>query len=366
MLSMWSYRCQIVLATPAELWTHVVSGPFLFEFLASLAVGLLSTTSVLCMVAWRGRQTLTLYMEKRLKNVTGSRTSLLWSPLGRLLLQGLILHCCLSKTLHPRILTETGSLGIKTISTPMEANISLSKDIGPLVSYPTSYRSLIGQLLYLTITQPDITFVVNRLSQFHSEPRQPHMKAATRILQYLKGTPGQGLFFSCSASTPNNPFQLHVFLDADWGTCLDTKRSITNFCIFLGPSLISWKSKKQATVSKFSAEVEYRSMANTACELLWLFNILKDFGISHSTPATLYCDNQAALHISVNVVFHERTKHIGIDCHIVRDQVNKKCLKLFHVPLRHNTADIMIKALFPVQFNLLLSKMSVLNLYTSS
>ena len=243
----------------------------------------------------------------------------------------------------------------------MEANVSLSKDTGPPVDDATSYRSLIGKLLYITITRPDITFAVNRLSQFLQDPRQPHMKATIRILQYLKGTPGQELFFS--SSIPQ--FQLHAFTDADWGTCPDTRRSITGYCIFLGNSLISWKSKKQTTVSKSSAEAEYRSLANTTCEILWLLHILHDFGISHPTPATIYCDNQAALHISENAVFHERTKHIDIDCHIVRDQVTSKRVKLIHVPSRHNVADIMTKALFPAQHNFLMSKMSTINIYCS-
>uniref|UniRef100_A0A803PA32 Reverse transcriptase Ty1/copia-type domain-containing protein n=1 Tax=Cannabis sativa TaxID=3483 RepID=A0A803PA32_CANSA len=265
-----------------------------------------------------------------------------------------------------QLLSESGSLGTKAVSTPMDANTSLSKDNGPPVADATSYRSLIGKLLYITITRPDITFAVNRLSQFLQDPRQPHMKAAMRILQYLKGTLGQGLFFSSSIPEHNNKFQLHALTDADWGTCPDTRRSITGYCIYLGNSLISWISKKQATVSKSSGQAEYRSLANTTCEILWLFHILKDFGISHSTPATIYCDNQAALHISENAVFHERTKHIDIDCHIVRDQVTNNRIKLIHVPSRHNVVDIMTKALFPTQHKFLMSKMSTINIYCSS
>uniref|UniRef100_A0A803Q7J1 Copia protein n=1 Tax=Cannabis sativa TaxID=3483 RepID=A0A803Q7J1_CANSA len=161
------------------------------------------------------------------------------------------------------------------------------------------------------------------------------MKAAIQILQYLKGTLGQGLLFSPSIPQHNNKFQLHAFTDAEWGTSPDTRQA------------------------------EYRSLANITCEILWLFNILKDFGISHSTPATIYCDNQVALHIPENDVFHERTKHIDIDCHIVRDQVTNNRIKLIHVPSRHNVADIMTKALFPTQHKFLLSKMSTINIYCS-
>uniref|UniRef100_A0A803Q649 Retrovirus-related Pol polyprotein from transposon TNT 1-94 n=1 Tax=Cannabis sativa TaxID=3483 RepID=A0A803Q649_CANSA len=111
--------------------------------------------------------------------------------------------------------------------------------------------------------------------------------------------------------------QLQAFFNADWGTCPDTRRSITGSSIFLGQSLISRKLKKQSIVSKSSAEAEYCSLANTTCEILWLHDILTDFGISSSQPTTIHCDSQAAIHISENAVFHERTKHVNIDCHIV-------------------------------------------------
>ncbi|KAL5567808.1 hypothetical protein UlMin_024383 [Ulmus minor] len=159
----------------------------------------------------------------------------------------------------------------------MEANLRLSLEEGELIDNPSSYRRMIGKLLYLTITRPYISFSVNRLSQFLANTRAPHLKAAQRVLQYIKQSSGQGLFFPTSnvqlrafaeANFQNIPkVQFKVFADADWATCPDTRRSISGFCVFLGDSLISWKSKKQHTVSKSSAEAEYRSMANATCEL---------------------------------------------------------------------------------------------------
>ncbi|KAL5573878.1 hypothetical protein UlMin_023475 [Ulmus minor] len=211
----------------------------------------------------------------------------------------------------------------------MEVNLKLSKDEGDLLADPASYRRLIGKLLYLTITRPDLSYSVNRLSQFLVQPRAPHMLAAQRVLQYIKSSPGLGLFYPfriavqlkayAEAELPGlSAAQFKMFSDADWASCFDTRQSISGFCVFLGESLISWKSKKKATVSRSSAEAEYCSMANVTCELTWLFSLLKEFGIDHTNPALLYCDNQTTLHIAANLIFHECTKHIEIDCHLIR------------------------------------------------
>ncbi|KAG7587833.1 Retrotransposon Copia-like N-terminal [Arabidopsis suecica] len=256
------------------------------------------------------------------------------------------------------LLESIGLLGSKPVATPMDCTIQLHAESGDLLPDATTYRALIGKLLYLTITRADITYAVHKLSQFLAQPRTSHLEAAYRIVRYLKGDPGRGLFYSA-----HSELRLQAFSDSDWGTCQDTRRSTTGFCVFLGNSLISWKSRKQQTASRSSAEAEYRALADTTCELLWLNQLLKDLHIKVSGPANLYCDSTAAIHIASNSVFHERTKHIEIDCHIVRDRLRAGFLNLLHVTTDNQLADLFTKALPPKTFKMLMSRYSFSSLF---
>jgi len=256
------------------------------------------------------------------------------------------------------LLTDSGLLDCKPSSIPMDPTIHFTKDMGVPLQNPTSYRDLIGRLLYLTITRPDITFAVHQLSQFISAPSDVHLQAAHKVLRYIKSNPGQGLMYSTDSE-----LCLNAFSDADWATCKDTRRSVSSYCVYIGTSLVSWKSKKQSVASRSSTKSEYRSMAQATCEIIWLQQLLKDLHVSVTSTTKLFCDNKSALHISMNLVFHERTKHIEIDCHTVRDQIKAGNLKALHVPTENQHADILTKALYPGPFHYLLKLMSLSSLY---
>ncbi|KAK3009525.1 hypothetical protein RJ639_014941 [Escallonia herrerae] len=256
------------------------------------------------------------------------------------------------------ILSESGLSASKPAAFPMEQNHGLALAGGPLLSDPGPYRRLIGRPVYLTITRPDICYAVHVLSQFMQSPRSQHWDAALQVLRYLKAAPGQGLFLPA-----NSPLQIYAFCDSDWASCPLTRRSVTGNFVSLRNSPISWRTKKQPTVSRSSAEAEYRSMAVTTCELTWLKSFLLSLGVHHDRPIRLFCDNQAALHIASNPVFHERTKHIEIDCHYVREQLLAANISTAHVRTAHQVADIFTKALGRHQFHYLCGKLGIRNLF---
>lgn len=248
----------------------------------------------------------------------------------------------------------------KPVTTPMASSPKLHLHSGTSLSDPTQYRKLIGSLQYLQFTRLDIAFAVNKLSQFMHKPTEDHWQAAKRILRYLAGTPTHGIFF-----TANNKLVLHAYSDADWAGDSDDYISTNSFIVYLGHNPISWTSKKQNGVARSSTEAEYRAVANTAAELIWICNLLTELGISLPSSPVVFCDNVGATFLCANPVFHSRMKHIAIAYHFVRNEVQKGALKVAHVNTRDQLADALTKPLPRARYLELRNKIGVRSLSPS-
>ncbi|XP_047148460.1 uncharacterized mitochondrial protein AtMg00810-like [Vigna umbellata] len=256
------------------------------------------------------------------------------------------------------ILKETGMLGCKPSSTPFLSDTSTLYKADNYLDDPGPYRRLIGKLLYLTNTRPDLCFSINLLSQFMKSPTNHHYRAVQHVLRYIKSKPSEGLFFGADSQT-----HIKAFSDSDWATCPTTRRSTTGFCVFLGSSLISWKSKKQSTVSRSSTEAEYRALAATVCEIQWLHYLLQDLQVRETGTPALYCDNKSARHIAHNQSFHERTKHIELDCHVVREKLQANLLRLLPVRSDEQLADVFTKFPHRVRFRSIVPKLGLVSIH---
>ncbi|GJS41550.1 ribonuclease H-like domain-containing protein [Tanacetum coccineum] len=257
--------------------------------------------------------------------------------------------------------SEFGLLACKPSAVPLEQNLKVSGEPtlnDPVIDKITEYQKLIGKLIYLTHTRPDISYAVHCLSQFMHRPLRSHLKIALKVLRYLKGSPGKGVhIIRCPKVS------LETFVDADWAKCLITRKSVTGFCLFLNGSLVSWKSKKQNTLSKSTAEAEYRAMASATSETIWVLKILKDLNLGNILPVNVFCDSQAAIKIAANPVFHERTKHLEIDLHFVRDKVLSGVIKTQKISSADQVADIFTKGLDKMQHEFLVSKLGLVDCF---
>jgi hypothetical protein len=199
-----------------------------------------------------------------------------------------------------------------TVSTPMVVGCKLRKDdISPDVDQRT-YRSMIGSLLYITTSRPNIMQVVGMVGHFQSAPKQSHLVAVKRIFKYLKGTMTYGLWYP-----RNQNFQLIAYSDADWANCVDERKSTSGGAFFLGDSLVAWLSKKKGSISLSTTEAEYIAAATCCTQILWMIQTLADLKVTYTDPIPIHCDNTSAISVSKNPVLHSKTKHIPIKYHFL-------------------------------------------------
>ncbi|GJV47975.1 retrovirus-related pol polyprotein from transposon RE1 [Tanacetum coccineum] len=227
------------------------------------------------------------------------------------------------------LVTYVGLLDTKPSATPLNPNKKLTPDNDDLLTNPSLYIALVGKLLYLTITMPDLSFAAHALSQFLQQPISTHMKALLKVI-------------SC-------PFP---------------RRSVTSYGVFLGSSLISWQSKKQIVVSRSSTEAEYKALADSTCEVTWIQCLLKEFKINVPTPIPMMCDNASSIALASNPVHHARSKHIEIDCHFIRDKVKAGQILPQYIFTKNQLTDILTKGLSRPLHYTCLTKLGMCNPYT--
>jgi hypothetical protein len=241
------------------------------------------------------------------------------------------------------------------ISTPMVVGCKLSKDdMSPNVDQRT-YRLMIGSLLYITTSRPDIMQVVGMVGRYQSAPKQSHLVAVTRIFKYLKGTMTYGLWYP-----RNQNFQLTAYSDADWANCVDERKSTSGGAFFLGDSLVAWISKKQGSISLSTTQEEYIVVATCCTQILWMIQTLADLKVAYTDPIPLHCDNISAISLSKNHVLHSKSKHIPIKYHFLREQVTNKIVQVSYIPSIEQIVDIFTKSLATTPFGYLRKKLGVI------
>ncbi|GJR24730.1 ribonuclease H-like domain-containing protein [Tanacetum coccineum] len=250
------------------------------------------------------------------------------------------------------ILERAHMVGCNSSRTPVDTKSKLGDDGDP-VSDPMLYKSLAGSLQYLTFTRLDISYVVQQICLYMHDPQEPHFLALKRILRYVRGTLDHGLQLFSSSTT-----SLVAYSDADWAGYPTTRRSTSGYYVFLNNNLLSWSFKRQSTLSRSSAEAEYRGVDNVVAETYWLKNLLRELHTTLSSATLVYFDNVSAVYLSSNPVQHQRTKHIEIDIRFVRDLVAAG-VRVLHVSSRYQCADIFTKRLLPTLFEEFHTSLSV-------
>ncbi|GJT88354.1 putative reverse transcriptase, RNA-dependent DNA polymerase [Tanacetum coccineum] len=252
------------------------------------------------------------------------------------------------------ILKKFGFSTVKTASTPIETSKPLLKDAKAEDVDVYLYRSMIGSLMYLTASRPDIMFVVCACARFQVTPKVSHLNAVKRIFRYLKGQPKLGLWYP-----KDSPFDLEAYTDSDYaGASLDRK-STTGGCQFLGRRLISWQCKKQTIVANSTTEAEDVVASSCCGQVLWIQNQMLDYGYNFMNTK-IFIDNESTISIVKNPVFHSKTKPIEIRHHFIRDSYEKRLIQVIKIHTDHNVADLLTKAFDVSRFQYLIANETVI------
>ncbi|RVW83084.1 Retrovirus-related Pol polyprotein from transposon TNT 1-94 [Vitis vinifera] len=238
------------------------------------------------------------------------------------------------------LLKKFNMLNCKVVATPMNSNEKLQAEDGTKRADARRFRSLVGGLIYLTHTRPDIAFAVGVISRFMHCPSKQHLGAAKRVLRYIAGTYDFGIWYGHVQE-----FKLVGYTDSDWAGCLEDRKSTSGYMFSLGSGAVCWSSKKQAVTALSSSEAEYTAATSSACQAVWLRRILVDINQEHEEPTVIYCDNKAAIAMTKNPAYHGRTKHVDIRVHFIRDLVVEGKVVLQYCNTNEQVADVLTKAL---------------------
>nr|GEU30399.1 copia protein [Tanacetum cinerariifolium] len=245
------------------------------------------------------------------------------------------------------ILNKYGMESCDPIGTPMEIKDKLDLDQNGTPVDATKYRSIIGALMYLTSSRPDIVHPTCLCARYQAKPTEKHLKEVKKIFRYLWGTVNTGLWY-----TKDSGFKLTEFSDADYAGCKDTFKSTSGGAQFLGEKLVSWSSKKQDCTALSTAKAEYVSLSACCAQVPWMRTQLTDYGF-HFNKIPIYCDSKSAIAICCNPVQHSRTKHIAVRYHFIKGHLEKGTIELYFVKTDYQLADIFTKALPADRFNYL-------------
>ncbi|GJR33920.1 hypothetical protein Tco_1209604 [Tanacetum coccineum] len=218
---------------------------------------------------------------------------------------------------------------------------------------PSHYRGMIGTLLYLRSSRPDLQFAICMCARYQAWPTEKHLHAVKRIFRYIKGTINRGLWYPKDSS-----IALTAFADADHASCQDTRRSTSGSMQFLGDRLVSWSLKRQKSVAISSTKAEYIAMSGCCSQILWMRSQLSDYGLGFN-KIPMYCDNKSAIALSYNNVQHSRSKHIDIRFHFIKEHVENGVIELYFVNTEYQLADIFTKALARERIEFLINKLGM-------
>ena len=259
------------------------------------------------------------------------------------------------------LLTETGFADCQPAKTPIEVKHQLTWTENEPETNIGNYQRLVGKLIYLLHTRPDIAYAVNCLSQFMDNPRVSHLQAGHRVLRYLKGTTGWGLHFKRQGT-----LSLDAYTDSDFAGSLTDCRSTTGYCTFLAGNLITWRSKKQEVVARSTTEAEFRALSHGLTELVWIKGILKDLHIKLESPTRIFCDNQSAIKVAHNPIQHDRMKHVSIDRHYITEMLEQHDIDTPYIATSEQRADVLTKGLPKEQFMKLTCKLGLIDIHSSA